>query len=95
MHKIFFPERGTLEIPLDVEQRRTVAVRLRTIARSTLDPEAPGGEHAATEFLVAPDTTPTIGSRLRTGGREYVIATVRECRDIAGRLIACRCAARS
>lgn len=53
-----------------------------------------GGEPAIrqdTVFLVPPPAIPAPGDLLSCDGAEYELAAVRECRDLDGALVCCRC----
>ncbi len=44
-------------------------------------------------ILVAPPDVPTLPARIVAAGKTYDLKSVKICRNMAGRLIGCRCAA--
>ena len=72
----------------------TMEIYTRARRITALSTVAVGGEPAVrqtTVFLIPPPAMPAPGDLLSCGGTEYELAAVRECRDLDGTLVCCRC----
>ena len=72
-------------------QYTTVRGRGRLIERLVTVPGPEGLTRAEYTVLVAPPLVPAKDSHIEIGGRKFRVGAVKICRDLDGRLIACRC----